>query len=134
MEDMGLKKSDEGASQLTLIFFGLLSITTLYLVAQVAPVLYRYYELESQAEAMARRATIVSDAEILRRLTELIVKHNLPADPSDIHIYRAPNEMEITLDYDSPITIPWIDGEWEIYTFEFHLKVQEKISLERPRY
>ncbi|MGA1190993.1 MAG: hypothetical protein ACO3XO_01790 [Bdellovibrionota bacterium] len=134
MEDSCLKKLEEGASQLTLIFFGLLSTITLYLTAQIAPVLYRYYELESQAEAMARRAMIVSDDEILRRLSEIIVKHNLPADPGDIRIYRAPNEMEITLDYESPITIPWIDGEWEIYTFQFHLKVHERISLERPRY
>lgn len=134
MEDNGFKNSEEGASQLTLVFFALLTIATLYLVAQVAPALYRYYELESQAEAMARRATIVSDDEILRRLTELIVKHNLPADPDDITIYRAPNELEITLDYESPITIPWIEGEWEIYTFEFHLKVREEVSLERPRY
>jgi hypothetical protein len=134
MDDKVVKNSEGGASQLTLIFFGLLTIATLYLVAQVGPALYRYYELESQAEAMARRATIVSDAEILRRLTELIVKHDLPADPSDINIYRAPNEMEITLDYKSPITIPWIGGEREIYTFEFHLKVHERISLERPRY
>ena len=126
--------SATGASRTTMLVFSFLAAVLIYLCSQAAPALYRYYELESQAVAMARRGSIVSDQEILTRLSGLIKQHRIPANPHDITIYRGPYEIEISLDYNVPVTVPWVEGERTLYTFEFHLRVRESISLERQRY
>ncbi|NBW41583.1 hypothetical protein EBR25_11370 [bacterium] len=52
--------SATGASRTTMLVFSFLAAVLIYLCSQAAPALYRYYELESQAVAMARRGSIRS--------------------------------------------------------------------------
>ena len=125
---------ESGASRITVLIFGSLVFAVLYLGYATLPKFYRYYEVHGQAEGMASRAGIIEDKDIRRRLAREIKRYDIPVDPEAIEILRGENSMEINLQYEDTLWIPWFDGEIELHTFEFNIHVKESFTGRRQRF
>ncbi len=116
-----------GVGRLTLIIFTALVGSILYLIYNIGPFFYYYYELLNQFQAHIRVASTYTDQEIRDKLLYHIKKLAIPIDePDDLEISRSGQMMTIRLKYQEVFYITWQDRDYDIYTFDFDAKVEDK--------
>ena len=72
-------------------------------------------------ESQAKKARVFSDDEIRRNITQQIKQLELPVeDDRDLEITRYDDTMEISLEYEEVVYIPWGDEDIELWVFKFN--------------
>ena len=122
--------AESGASKLTLLVFGLIAGVVGFVVYNVLPFFYCYYEMQNQMDQIVRVASTVDDAEVRKRLWYHVKKCEIPAEPEDLHIERTTDGLKVWMPYQEIFSVPWGDKEYEIYTFKFYPNAESMI-LER---
>jgi len=114
-----LRSFSRGASAITTIVFGAITIVVVYSAYHILPFYYYYFEVVNQMESVIRVASTNTDQEIRRKLDYHIRKMGIPAKPEDLRISRQGNHMQIRLPYREVFAVNFGDKEHVIHVFDF---------------
>lgn len=122
------QKAERGAGCLTVLVFGAIVGVAVFVGYRVVPIFYRYYDLQNQFAGAIRSADVESDSKIRRRLRRQIEEMGIPADPDRLVIDRGAGMMRIHLRYTEVLSLPWLDGEREVYHFHFNAVAEGEVE------
>ncbi len=116
-----------GVNRLAVSLLLLLCASILWTAYQILPFYYDYWELEGLMQQQARHAEDFKDDEIRKTILAEIKSRDIPIDDEqDLKINRAGGKMEIDLEYDEVLSIPWKDKDYDIYVFHFNPHADQK--------
>lgn len=122
------RRSERGLSQLGMLLTVLIIVCVGYVGVQVVPFYIYFFEIEGHFDAQAEKAIMKTDEEMREFLSQQIRRMNLPVDPSDLIIRRRGSTIIIELEYYETLVLDLgEDYYWELWTFEFHPRVEKKI-------
>ena len=119
-------RGESGISKITLAVFGTIFGVAFFAIYNILPFYYYYFEIQNQAEAMARVAQEYKDKEIRLRLEKAMSDYQIPAEPEDLKIQRMDGMIEISLEYEEILSVGFEDRYWDIHVFPFHVYVNQK--------
>ena len=119
----------KGISNLGTLLTVLILSVCIYFGSQVVPFYLHYVEMEGHMDAMAEKATVKKDKQIREFLEDQMRKMDIPAEPKDLRIQRGGGYMLIELYWEEVLVLDLgEDRYWELWTFEFHPKINKKIK------
>lgn len=103
--------------------------TLIWLLFQIIPFYYSYYELLGQVEAQADKALEFTDATIQKTLLKEIKSLEIPIDnPEDLKINRYAGKIVIELQYAEVLYVDLGDyGVYDLYVFPFDIHVERDL-------
>ncbi|MCB0353222.1 MAG: DUF4845 domain-containing protein [Bdellovibrionales bacterium] len=116
-------RREAGLSKWTVLVFGLLTVSVLFVAYHVLPFYYYYYELLNQINSLAEVASSNTDQEIRNKLYYHIKKMKIPVEKDEISIARYDNRIQISVEYDEVFYITFRDKDYDIHTFHFQAYV-----------
>lgn len=111
--------SSSGVGKLTLLIFGSIIGSVVFVAYHVLPFYYYFYELKNQMRAAIVLASTATDQEIRRKLVDKIKWMEIPADPAKLLIERGNGVMKISLAYQEVFYVTFRGKDYDIQKFDF---------------
>ena len=116
-----------GISQVGMLFLVAVVGAVLWVLFQVIPFFYDYYELEGQAVAQANKASLFTDAQIHKELSRWIRTMGIPiGSPEELKINRFDKKIVIELKYTEVLEFELLGKYYELWEFPFELHVEKE--------
>lgn len=122
------RNRERGLGLVTTLLFGGLLLAVAMTAARVLPIYYRYFEIESQIRAMANKAGRVEPETIRERLLFEMRIQSIPAPDKNLRVFMDGDFLIISLQYNEPFEISFMDKKYRLYDFKFHPYVKKYIS------
>lgn len=119
--------NNKGYSTLTNFVFLIIIGLVFFVVYNVLPFYYYYFELKNQMLALTKVANVNTDLEIKEKLFEQIKDLKIPADKDDIKIHRVDGEIVISVHYQEIFYVTIGKKDYDLYVFDFSAHVQNEI-------
>ncbi len=119
--------NNKGYSTLTNFVFFIIIGLVFFVVYNVLPFYYYYFELKNQMLALTKVANVNTDLEIKEKLFEQIKDLKIPADKDDIKIHRVDGEIVISVHYQEIFYVTIGKKDYDLYVFDFSAHVQNEI-------
>lgn len=115
-----------GMSKLTLMILLAAFGTCVFLIHQILPFYYYYYELVNQMESLIAVAGSNTDKEIRQKLKQYMKEMQIPASIEDVEIIRRPGYMLMRLEYEEVFYITWNGEDIDLKVFPFVAQAEGK--------
>ena len=120
-------QNERGISNVGMLFFLAIVGSFVWVLFQVIPFYYDYYELEGQAVAQANKASLFTDAQIHKELSRWIRIMGIPMNaPEDLKINRFDKKIFIELQYTEILEFELFGKYYELWRFPFDMKVEKE--------
>lgn len=119
--------NDKVYTRLKNIMLCCLALIIVFVLYNVIPFYYYYFEIKNQMFKLSNLANEKTDIEIKEKLYAQIKYLKIPARKDDIIITRTRNEIKISLEYNEVFYITIGKKDYDLYIFNFLAEVKNKI-------
>jgi len=122
-----LPRKEEGRSQAAVALGVFLAAAVGFVVYEVLPFYYYYYDLKSQMQRAIASAAVETDEEIRRSLMAVVKRHGIVCGERDLQVARTGDAIKISLQYKEPLTLPLFQRDVSLHDFEFNAEAEGRI-------
>ncbi len=121
------KFNNKGYSKFTNFILTIAISLLLFVIYNITPFYYYYFELKNQMVALTKVANVNTDLEIREKLFEYVKNLKIPASKDDIVVSRTEKEITISLKYQEIFYITVGKKDYDLYVFNFLANVQNDV-------
>ena len=114
-------RGESGINRFGTLLIVLLIGAVVFCLTQIFPFYYYYFEIQGYIESQAEKAQAFEDEKIRENILKHVEYLEIPLeDPRDLVIRRFAGKIEVSMEYEEVLYLPWGDGEKEIWVFKFN--------------